>query len=137
MSRARPVASLRCVAMTEPAATAPSRPKGWRVGAGLLLVAVLGWLAAQVLGEYEFEGVMPFVAGPLLGLVLAEAAVAVGRWRDLSVAVFCAGVGALSLVWAGRIDSAHGLEPMAPLVWVAAALAAAVAFLRARPVGGG
>ncbi len=33
-------------------------------------------------------------------------------------------------MWAGWIDSSEGVEPLHPLVWLAAALAAVAAYLR-------
>lgn len=95
--------------------------------AAVVAVAVAG-LGSQILGEYEFEGWLPFVAGPVLGVVVAEAVLTVGRWRDRTVALFCAATAALALLWAGRIDAAAGAEQVKPLVWVASALGAAGAY---------
>jgi hypothetical protein len=99
----------------------------------LVAGAALASLASQVLGEYEFEGWLPFFAGPVVGLLVAEMVVTIGRWRDPAVAVFCAAATALSLVWAGRIDAGAGVEDVKPLVWVAAVLGAVTAYLRVQP----
>lgn len=90
-------------------------------GAG---VAALG---ALILGEYEFVGMLPFVAGPLFGLAIGEVVTGVGRLRSVAVAVVCAVLAFGGIAWAGWIDSSEGVEPVKQLVWVAAALAAAVA----------
>jgi hypothetical protein len=101
---------------------------GMTCGAG---AAALG---ALILGEYEFTGSLPFVAGPLFGLVVGEVVVGVGRARSLVVGL---AVGALAfggIAWAGWIDSSEGVEPVKGLVWVAAALAALVGVLRTVPL---
>lgn len=95
----------------------------------LTAAAVVATLAALFLGEYEFEGTLPFVAGPLLGLVVAEVLVSVGRQQHVLVAVFAALFAAAGVVLAGVID-ANDVEPIKTGVWVAAALAAAAAAWR-------
>lgn len=101
-----------------------------RAAFGLLCGAATAALGALILGEYEFTGSLPFVAGPLFGLVVGEVVVGVGRSRAWAAA---AGAGALSfggVAWAGWIDSSEGVEPVKGLVWVAASLALLVAGLR-------
>ena len=85
------------------------------------LTAVLG---ALILGEYEFTGTLPYVAGPLFGLVVGEVVVGVGRTHTVVAAAITSVLAFAGMVWAGWIDSSEGLEPIATLVWVAAALAA-------------
>ena len=88
----------------------------WRALLGLVLGGATAALGALILGEYEFTGTLPWVAGPLFGLVIGEVV-----------------AGALSfggIAWAGWIDSTQGLEPVKGLVWVAASLAAMAAVLR-------
>jgi len=87
-------------------------------------------LGALILGEYEFSGSLPFVAGPLFGLVLGEVVVGVGRARTLPVAAVTAALAFGGIAWAGWIDSSEGVEPVKGLVWVAAVLAAVAAALR-------
>jgi hypothetical protein len=93
----------------------------------VVVVAVLAVLGALVLGEYEFDGTFPLVAGPLLGLVFGEAALAIARRRSLGLGAVVAALAAASLIGAGWIDSGEGLEPMKAMVWVAAGLGAVVA----------
>ena len=90
-------------------------------------VAALG---ALILGEYEFTGSLPFIAGPLFGLVVGEVVVGVGRLRSLAVALPAAAAAFGGIVWAGWIDSSEGVEPVKAVVWVAAGLAATAALLR-------
>lgn len=110
-----------------------------RTGTGLVVAALVAWLGALILGEYEFEGMLPFVAGPLFGLAIGEIVVGVGRSRAVIVGVAAGGLAASGIAWAGWIDSSEGIEPVKRLVWVAAALAAATAMARvvgrARPRG--
>lgn len=91
------------------------------------LTALLG---ALILGEYEFTGTLPYVAGPLFGLVLGEVVVGVGRTRAQVAAGLTAAFGFAALVYAGYISSGRGLHPIATLVWVAAALAAICSYVR-------
>lgn len=101
-----------------------------RAGIGIVCGVAAGALGALILGEYEFTGTLPFVAGPLFGLVIGEIVVGVGRVRSLVIAVVAAVVAFAGIAWAGWIDSSEGVEPVKALVWVAAPLAAAAALLR-------
>ncbi|MFP5254650.1 MAG: hypothetical protein ACLGI8_02245 [Acidimicrobiia bacterium] len=106
---------------------------------GLLGGAATAALGALILGEYEFTGSLPYVAGPLFGLVVGEVVVSVGRSRSWPVAVVTAVLAFGGIAWAGWIDSSEGVEPVKGLVWVAAVLAALAALLRTaqlrRPAG--
>lgn len=97
---------------------------------GVVCAAALAALGALILGEYEFTGLLPFVAGPLFGLVVGEVVVGVGQRRTLPVGLVAGAVAFAGLAWAGWIDSSGGLEPVKGLVWVGAALAAVMALLR-------
>lgn len=97
---------------------------------GVLCGAATGALGALILGEYEFTGSLPFAAGPLLGLAIGEVTVGVGRLRTLPLALVAAALGFGAITWAGWISSGEGLEPIEPLVWVAAVLAAVTAGVR-------
>ncbi|HJR26378.1 MAG TPA: hypothetical protein VJ804_12955 [Acidimicrobiales bacterium] len=97
---------------------------------GLVLGALVAALGALILGEYEFTGTLPYIAGPLFGLAVGETVVAVGRSRATGTAAATALIALGGITWAGWIDSSEGVEPMHTGVWVAAALAAVAAFLR-------
>jgi hypothetical protein len=97
---------------------------------GIVVGALVAAFGALVLGEYEFTGVLPYVAGPLFCLAVGEVVVAVGATRASAAAVASSGLAFAGVVWAGWIDSSEGVEPLKTLVWVAAALAAVSAFLR-------
>ena len=102
-----------------------------RVPLAVLAGAVVASLGALILGEYEFVGLMPFVAGPLFGLAVGEAVTWAGGERGVVQAGVAASLAALGVVWAGWIDSGEGIDPMPTLVWPAAALALACAGWRA------
>jgi hypothetical protein len=96
----------------------------------MLCGAAAAALGALILGEYEFTGYLPFVAGPLFGLAIGEVVVGVGRTRSLVVGLAVAALSFAGIGWAGWIDSTEGVEPVKRLVWVAAGLAALVGGLR-------
>ena len=102
----------------------------WRALLGLAVAAAVAALGALILGEYEFTGTLPWIAGVLFGLVIGEVVVSVGRSRHVAVAAGAAALSFAGVAWAGWIDSTHGVEPVKSLVWVAALLAAAASFLR-------
>jgi hypothetical protein len=102
----------------------------WRALLGLVVGAACAALGALILGEYEFSGALPWVAGPLFGLVIGEVVVGVGRSRHVVVAVAVAALSFAGIAWAGWIDSTEGIEPVKALAWVSAALAAATGFVR-------
>jgi hypothetical protein len=97
---------------------------------GLVCGAAAAALGALILGEYEFSGSLPFIAGPMFGLVIGEIVVGVGRARSVVVAVLAGAMSFAGIAWAGWIDSSEGVEPVKGLVWVAAGLAAGAAALR-------
>jgi hypothetical protein len=93
--------------------------------------AAVAALGAAVLGEYEFAGILPFVAGPLFGLVVAEVMLWVGRERGPVPAVAGALFATAGLLWAAWINSGRGVAPFPTLAWPAAGLGAATAAWRA------
>lgn len=103
-----------------------------RAAAGLLVAALAAVLGAFVLGEYQFSGWLPLVAGLLFGLVVAELAVEIGRRRSLAIGLACGVLSAGGLVWAGWISAGEGLEPIPGGAWLAAAVAFATATVRGR-----
>jgi peptidoglycan/LPS O-acetylase OafA/YrhL len=102
----------------------------WRPLLAVVVAALVAAFGALVLGEYEFEGTLPFVAGALFGLVIGEVVVGIGRSRSWAVAVPAALLAAGGIAWAGWIDASQGVEPVKALVWPAAALAAVAALVR-------
>lgn len=97
---------------------------------GLVCGAAVAALGALILGEYEFTGTLPYVAGPLFGFIVGEVVVGVGRSRSGLVALVAGLMAAAGLAWAGWIDSTEGVEPIKALAWVAAGLGFVVAVVR-------
>jgi hypothetical protein len=97
---------------------------------GLLCGAAVAAVGALILGEYEFSGALPWIAGPLFGFVIGETIVTVGRSRTMSIGAVAALLALAGITWAAYISSGDGLSPITTLAWVAAGLAAVAAFLR-------
>lgn len=106
-------------------------PVTMRLLAGMALGAAIATAAALFLGEYEFDGWLPYVAGLLLGLVVAEAVVSVSRQQSDAAGLFSAAASALAMLLAGFID-ANGQEPIKVGAYLAAVIAAAAAAGRGR-----
>lgn len=90
-------------------------------------------LAAAALGEYGFDGWAVVGSGVLVGLVVAEAMLAVARTGSRPLAAVAAVLGAGALLGAGWISTGHRLGTVAWKGWLAVALAAAAGAIRARP----
>lgn len=101
-----------------------------RPAVGVICGAAVAALGALILGEYEFTGMLPYLAGPLFGIAVGEVVAGVGAVRSLPVALLSAVVAFAGVAWAGWIDSSEGVEPVKGLVWVAAVLAAGFAAWR-------
>ena len=101
-----------------------------RVLAAMGFAATVAALGALFLGEYEFDESLPIAAGPLLGYVVAEIVVSVGRHRSKTMAAIVATWSATAVVLAGHLD-ANGTEPVKTGAYLSAAGAALTAGLRA------
>lgn len=96
--------------------------------AAVLLALVVAGLAAGILGEYEFRGVLvPVGGGVSVGYAVAATLGATGRWRGWVPGVVAALLAASSLLGAGWIDSDEGVEAYPPRAIAAAVLAMATA----------
>jgi hypothetical protein len=105
--------------------------------AAVLAGALVAAAAALLLGEYPFSGLLVVGSGVLVGLLVSEAVVAVADWRGPAPAAAGAVLAATGLVWAAWIAEAHDLGRVAVEGWVAVALGAAAAAVRAwRPRAG-
>jgi len=96
---------------------------GRAIGA-LVLAALVCALSALILGEYEFSGLMPYGAGLLLGLIVAELVVELGRLRTWPVAAAAAACVGGSLGWAAWISSGEGLRAYPLAAWAAVVIGA-------------
>jgi hypothetical protein len=100
-----------------------------------LAVAALG---AAILGEYQFSGITGAAAGLILGIFVAEAAVAVNGGGSRGLAGVCAVLTAAGLLWA--IHASIGARDSIPadipaMGWAALALGILGAGFRARSSG--
>lgn len=107
-----------------------------RVLGAMTLGAVVATLGALFLGEYEFDETLPIVAGPLLGLVIAEIVVSIGKVRAWGMAVMVAVGSGVAVLLAGWIDT-NGVEPIKTGAYLSAGMAALAAAARAAPWGSG
>lgn len=101
-----------------------------RPALALLAGAAVASLGALILGEYEFKGTTPYVAGLLFGLVVAEAIVAVARRGGPALAGAAAALAGGGLVWAAWISSGRDWDYVPGAAWVAVAVGGAVAGVR-------
>lgn len=105
-----------------------------RVLVAMTIGAFVAALGAVFLGEYEFDETLPIAAGGLLGLVVAEIVVSIGRHRSWTMAGILAVLVGVAVVLAGHLDAGN-LEPVKAGAYVSAALGAGAAALRTAPWG--
>lgn len=96
------------------------------------LGALVATLGALFLGEYEFDELLPVAAGPLLGLVMAEIVVSIGRHRSWTMAGILAVLAGVAVLLAGHLD-ANDVAPIKTGAYASAGLAALAAAARAAP----
>ncbi|MDZ7674711.1 MAG: hypothetical protein U5K30_06565 [Acidimicrobiales bacterium] len=101
-----------------------------RVLVAMVLGALVAAVGALFLGEYEFDELLPIVAGPLLGLIIAEIVVSVGQHRSATMAGILAVWAAAAVLLAGYLDTNLN-EPMKAGAYLSAGLAALAAGIRA------
>ena len=106
-----------------------------RVLVAMTVGALVAAFGALFLGEYEFDELLPIGAGVLLGLVVAEIVVSVGRHRSWTMAGILAVLVGVAVLLAGHLD-AGDVGPVKVGAYASAALGAAAAALRAAPWGG-
>jgi hypothetical protein len=85
---------------------------------------------ALILGEYQFTGFTPFIAGVLFGLVVSEFVLEIGKVRNPVLGVVTGAMVAGALGWAVWISSGEGLRPFPAVGWVAMGLGAVTAGAR-------
>ena len=102
-----------------------------RATGALVVGAAASAIGALILGEYDFSGAMPYAAGLLFGLVIAEVVLELGRLRSWLVAGVAAACVAGALGWAAWISSGEGLRPYPLPAWAAMAIGALTCLWRA------
>lgn len=92
--------------------------------------AVVATVGALFLGEYEFDEALPIGAGVLLGYIIAEAVVSIGKQRSRALALIVASWAGAAVLLAGHLD-ANGNESIKAGAFLSAGASAMVAGLRA------
>lgn len=93
-----------------------------RLALAVLAGAAVAALGALILGEYEFTGTTPYVAGVLFGLVVAEAVIGVARRGGRELAAAAAVLSGGGLLWAAWISSGRDWDYVFRPAWVAVAI---------------
>lgn len=99
----------------------------------VLAGAAVAAFGALIVGEYDFSGAVPLIAGLVLGLVVSEAVALGGQWRGWLPAALAGALAGAGMLWGGWISSGQGIGPYPVLAWVGAGAAVIVAVLRVRP----
>lgn len=97
--------------------------------------ALVTGAGAVILGEYQYEGTTPFLAGGLLGLFLAELVSSIARRGDVYLMAATALLVEACLVWALWISTGHRLDYAAGEAWFGIAFGMAAAAYWVRSAG--
>jgi hypothetical protein len=100
----------------------------------LVAGAAVAYVGAVLLGEYAFDGLPVIGAGIVLGLFVSEATVSVARRRSAVLAGAGAVFTVAGMLGAAWITTDHRLSIVGWKGWLAVALGAAAAAIRARPL---
>src|SRR5688572_6895321 len=99
-----------------------------------LLAVVVGaataLLGGLIVGEYPFTGFMPYVAGGLVGLVVAELMVLVAGRSGRPLGVPAGVLAGAGLAYGAWRDAGEGLRPIGTAAWVGVGLAVVVGAVR-------
>ena len=93
----------------------------------MLASACVAAIGALILGEYDFSGFTPYIAGALFGLVVAEVTLTIARVGKPLLAGAAAGLSGLGMLWAAWISSGHGVAPIPTGAYLGMLLALVVA----------
>jgi hypothetical protein len=99
----------------------------------VLAAAAVAGLGGVILGEYAYDGLAVIGSAVVLGLFVAEAALAVAKETSTSLAVAYSALTVAGLGWAAWTSTGHRLGVLGVEAWLAFAAGAAAAGLRARP----
>jgi hypothetical protein len=84
-------------------------------------------LGALILGEYDFSGMTPYLAGVLFGLIVAEVVLTVAAHGSRMLAAVAGAESGLGLAWAAWISSGRGRAAIPSAAWIAVALGVLIA----------
>jgi hypothetical protein len=102
-------------------------PSRRRAGLAVLAGAATAAFGALILGEYEFNGATPYLAGVLFGLIVAEVVLTVAKRASRALAATSALEAGFGLAWAVWISSGRGRAPIPFAADVSVALGVLVA----------
>ncbi|MHB8464417.1 MAG: hypothetical protein ACYDH6_01175 [Acidimicrobiales bacterium] len=105
----------------------PLEPSSLRQALAVVVAAAVTAVGALILGEYDFKGTTPYVAGFLFGLVVAEVVLTVARLGRPVLAAAAAALSGLGMLWAAWISSGRGVSPIPGGAYLGMLLAMAVA----------
>jgi hypothetical protein len=105
-----------------------------RPALALLAGAAAAALAALILGEYELNGVLPFIASPLFGIAVAEVVAAVGHDDSPLLIVGTTVITAAGLAWAAWIQAGRLWHYVPSATWAGGAVGTVAAVLWLRSV---
>ena len=109
----------------EPSTTGSSTTR--REVLALLVGAFAAGVGALIVGEYEFAGLIPFVAGALFGLAIAELMLTIAVRSTVRLAVAGALFTGGGLAWAAWISSGQGVAPYPAGGYIAIGLGTVIA----------
>ncbi|MGC1512488.1 MAG: hypothetical protein WA797_06185 [Acidimicrobiales bacterium] len=96
----------------------------------VLLGSAVAALSSVIVGEYELVGATPYLAGAILGGLLGELFLGLGRWRGVVPGAIAAVLAAGSMYWSGQVNANFGIDPYPAGAYVGAGVASLVALVR-------
>lgn len=106
-----------------------------RLALAVVAGAAVSAFSALILGEYEFTGSTPYVAGLLFGLLVAEAVLAVATRGTLPLAAATAALAGGGLVWAAWISAGRDWAYVPGVAWLSVAIGVVVGGVRVARAG--
>lgn len=108
-----------------------------RLALAVLAGAAVAALSALILGEYEFTGSTPYVAGVLFGLLVGEAVLAVAKRGTRALGAATAALAGGGLVWAAWISAGRDWAYVPGVAWLSVAIGVVVGGVRVARAGAG
>lgn len=106
-----------------------------RLALAVVAGAAVAAFSALILGEYEFTGNTPYVAGLLFGLLVGEAVLAVAKRGTTLLAAITAALAGVGLVWAAWISAGRDWAYVPDAAWLSVAIGVVVGGVRVARAG--
>lgn len=97
--------------------------------------AAVAAFSALILGEYEFKGSTPYVAGLLFGLLVAETVLAVAKRGSNALAGATAVLAGGGLAWAAWISAGRDWSYVPDAAWLSVGIGVVVGAVRVARAG--